>query len=126
MAVGSCCAPAADASKRPAMISLILLSGPRRFSRGHASFVIFLIEIVQADPGEAHFIDRPLAIADPVFRIGIMRIVVGIVVPRRNVDHRTGWQQRRDLLCIRIRDAPAELIVAYATDRLCSRRSGPG
>jgi hypothetical protein len=82
---------------------------------GEAGFVIGLIDIEEADPGEAHFVDGALAAADPVFGVEGVGVVVGVVVPGGEVDDGAGGEDGRDFIGVGISHAPAELIVTYAT-----------
>src|ERR1700730_9753569 len=93
---------------------------------GHALLVIGLVEVVQANPGETHLINGPLPAPHPVLRIRIELVVIRIVVPGGDVNDRAGGEQRGNILRIVICNAPAELIVTYATERLGSRRAWTG
>src|SRR5690348_14648331 len=73
------------ASLLQAAIELIVLVGLHFFSGLNALPEIRLIEIIQAHPGETHFIYGPLSISDPIFRIRIEPIVYGVVVPGGDV-----------------------------------------
>src|SRR5579863_4759345 len=83
-----------------------------------------LVEIVQADPGETHLVDGALTAPHPVFGVGIVLVIVGVVVPGGHVNDRPCGQQRSHILGVWIRDAPAELVIAHATERLGLRGSG--
>src|SRR6185369_7825033 len=56
---------------------LRFLSGQFRFALLDLLFVVFIGEIVVADPGAAHFVDGPLTIRNQVIRIRVE------LVPRR-------------------------------------------
>src|SRR2546421_7457645 len=83
-----------------------------------------LVEITQAHPRETHLIDRPLPVAHPVLWIWVVLIVVAVVVPGGDVNDRSGGQQWSGLLRVGIGDAPAILVIAYATQRLGLGRAG--
>src|SRR5437868_1713346 len=88
-----------------------------------AFLVLGLVDVEEADPCEAHLVDRPLAVADPVARVGVVLVGRGVVVPRGDVDDRPRGQNRRHFVRVRIRDVPAELVVADAVDRFRARRA---
>src|ERR1051326_4227451 len=73
--------------------------GPSRRGPGQDALPeIGLLEIIQADPREAHLVDGALAVTHPVLRIGIELVVVGVVVPGSNVNDRAGGQQRSHII----------------------------
>ena len=53
-----------------------------------------------------------------------MRIRVRIVVPGGDVDHRTRGQEGQNIVGVVVGDTPAVLIIAHATERVGSRRTG--
>src|SRR4029450_12728032 len=44
--------------------------------------VVLLVDVEEADPGEAHLVDRPLPVADPVARVRVVLVCRRVVVPR--------------------------------------------
>src|SRR5262249_25506309 len=90
----------------------------------HALLEIRLVEIIQADPSETHFVDRALAVADPVLRIGVELVVVRVVVPGADVDDGAGGQQRSRVVGVWVSDAPAELVIAHTAESLRFGRTG--
>src|SRR5438552_1740537 len=97
--------------KAAATIDLMLFM--RRFlPRLDSLLIIGFVDIEEAHPREAHLVDRALAVAHPIPRIGVVLVGRGVVVPRGDVDDRSRRQDRRDIVRVRIRDVPAELIVA--------------
>src|SRR5215204_6233783 len=95
-----------------------------RLSRVEPLFVLRIVDVEQADPGEAHLVDRALAVANPVARVRVVLVGRRVVVPRGHVDDRSRRQNRRDFVGVRIGDVPAELVVADAVDRFGARRPG--
>src|SRR4029453_6891469 len=102
----------------PTRLHAILSLGRCRASRLDSLLEVALVQIVQAYPRETPLIDRPLPVAHPVLWIWVVLILVAVVVPSGDVNDRAGGQQRSGLLRVRIGDAPAILIIAYATERL--------
>ena len=94
--------------KRKHRVSLVC---QQTLSVGHGRLIVGLVKIVKADPREAHFIRGPLAAAGPVLRIRVMDVAIAVVVPGRDVDHRTRREDRRHVLSVVIGDAPAELVL---------------
>src|SRR5262245_24197540 len=84
--------------------------------------VIILVKVGQRYPSEAHLVNRALAVPDPVPRIRVVFIVGGVVVPRRDVNDRSGRQERRNFVLVWVRDMPSELIITDAAESLCPRR----
>src|SRR5438034_1540327 len=93
-------------------------------SRRDALLVIRLLDVEETHPREAHLVDRPLAVADPVARVRVVLVRRGVVVPRGDMDDRPRGQNRRDVVLVRIGDVPAELICAHAIYRLGSGGAG--
>src|SRR3954470_16013980 len=91
--------------------------------RFRARLILGLVDVEQAHPREAHFINRALAISNPVARVRVVLVGGRVVVPRGDVNDRSGRQNRRDVVGVRVRDVPAELVVADAVQRLGSRRA---
>src|SRR5437588_1127558 len=97
----------------------------RLLPRGGSLLVLVLVDVEEADPRKAHLVDRALAVADPVARVRVVFVRRRVVVPRGDVNDRPGRQNRRHILRVRIRNVPAELIVADAVERLGARGAGP-
>src|SRR5437667_8863225 len=57
--------------------------------------------------GLYHLVDRPVAVADPVGRVGIALVRRRVVVPRRHVEHGARGENRR--MCVRVRDLPHDV-----------------
>src|SRR5437870_11701455 len=112
-------APAAITKTKPTSRALILFS----CSRLYPLLKIRFVQIRQRDPCEAHFIDRPLPVANPVSRIRVVFVVGRVVVPRRNVNDRSGRQQWGGVVGIWIRDMPPELIGTHTAERLYAGRA---
>src|SRR5260221_288663 len=121
--VGSCRAsPAATpASVTPITTASAHLFIGHLFSVGDALLVLGFVDVEQAHPREAHLVDRPLAVADPIARVRVVLVRRRIVVPGGDVNDRPCRQNRRDLVGVRVRDVPAELIVAHAAEGLGAR-----
>src|SRR5690349_39736 len=91
MAVGSCWA----VNVTPATAATIARLKPRArllmrlLPRVDALLVIRFVDVEQAHPREAHLVDRPLAVADPVARVGVVLVRRRVVVPRGDVDDRS-------------------------------------
>src|SRR5262249_53515642 len=94
-------------------------------SRPNPLLVIGVLEIGKCHPGETHLVDGPLSISNPVSWIRVVFVISRVVMPGRNVNDRSGWQQRCDLVLVWIRDVPAELIVAHTTDGFGTRGTRP-
>src|SRR6266850_1819742 len=104
----------ADARVRPEPThgSALLLSGGRRrrlraFARVELRFVFVVGHVVPANPREAHLIDRPVALADPVARIRVA-LARGVVVPADDVQYRARRINRRDIVGVHMDDVPVE------------------
>src|SRR5215471_1793863 len=64
------------------LLLLLLRRGSLRSLPFRELCLVFLVgQLDPSDPEEAHFVDRPLTVADPVFRIVRARIRCGVVVP---------------------------------------------
>src|SRR3954470_514895 len=120
--VGSCAisssaahAPVAPARDNRARSRAMLLIG--LLARLDALLVFPFVDVIETHPREAHFVDGPLTVADPVARIRVVLVGRRVVVPRGDMDDRPGRQDWRDVVGVRVGDVPAELIVADAIDR---------
>src|SRR6185503_15639416 len=99
--LGSCCAemsvpvmPRTTAMYRATTVPAPLpgLTELRRLRPGlplGKNRVVFLVgQVNDVHPGVRHFIDGPVAVADPLVRIGIERVRPRVVMPRGHVDDR--------------------------------------
>src|ERR1700731_4914276 len=57
--------------------------------------VILVADISDLDPGMRHLVHGALSVADPLLRIGVVRIVAGVVVPGSDLDDSALGQHRR-------------------------------
>src|SRR2546425_3042773 len=73
----------------------LLLSSDRAAPLAHIDLLleVLVVEPDVADPRERHVIDRALAEAGPVLRIGVVLVGCAVVVPTDHAEHRTGGQQ---------------------------------
>src|SRR3954463_12578653 len=70
--------------------------------RLRARLILGLVDVEQAHPREAHFIDRALAVSTPVARVRVVLVGGGVVVPRGDVNDRPRRQNRRDVVGVRV------------------------
>ena len=98
---------------------------------GDQPIELLLLEVREIDPGVRHLVHRAIAPADPLARIGIVRIVRGVVVPRREDEHGALRQERRGVVGIDVVDVPVPLeavdgaqhfLAAVGIDRLHRHR----
>ena len=64
----------------------------------------------ETHPCETHVINGPVTETDPILRVWIIAIRCCVIVPPYDMQDRTGWQERRDLVCIVVNDVPAEIV----------------
>ena len=68
--------------------------------------------------GVVHVVVAPLAPADPLLRVRVVRVRRGVVVPGRQVDHRPLRQHRRRVLGVDVVDVPVEVEAPDVTEHL--------
>ena len=83
------------------------------FARLELRLVLLVGVVVPGDPGEAHLVDRAVAAADPVPRIGIA-LGRRVVVPADHVQHRARRIDRRHIVGIDADEVPVEAPVGAA------------
>src|SRR2546428_8390604 len=71
----------------PQPCSLLDLVRVQLLARGHHGFIVVLREVRPRHPGKGHFIERPLAVAPPVPRVGVGSVGGRVVVPQNRVQH---------------------------------------
>src|SRR3954453_20057837 len=104
------------------LLLLLLLLRRRWLPAGRGAigklFLVFLgRQVDPPDPRESHFVDRPVAVANPVLRIGVVLIGRRVVVPADDVDHRSGRHERRSLILVVVNRMPV-VVPVRAVDRL--------
>src|ERR1700752_3058546 len=83
-----------------------------------ALLILFLRDFIPYEPHVRHVIDRPIAKAYPVARVGIVLIRGGVVVPRHDVQDGSCRKDWCDLVCIGVRSQPLEIEPIDATEHL--------
>src|SRR5436190_2084781 len=91
----------------------------RRVPVGKRLLIFLFAEIDPADPRETHLVDRAVAVANPVLRIGIGAVGGRVVVPADDVNHRAGGDEWRGLVLVVVNGVPV-VIPVRAIDRLAA------
>src|SRR5262245_18702711 len=87
-----------------------------RFALRELFLVLFVRQVVPADPGERHLVDRPRTVPDPVLGIRIELVGGGVVPPTDDMQECVGGNDRRRLIVIIVHGVPV-VIPCDACDR---------
>src|SRR5712672_3430472 len=79
-----------------------------RFVLGEPFFIVVFGYVGDVHPSVCHLVDRALAPADPLVRVGIVWVGGGVVMPGGNADHRSLWENRRRVFRINVIIHPVE------------------
>ena len=84
----------------------------RAFFASTQRLVFVVGQVDDVHPGVRHFVDGAIAVADPLIRIGIVGVVLRVVVPRADLDHRALREHRRRIIRVDVVGHPVEVEVA--------------
>ena len=80
-------------------------------------FIVFVCDVSDIDPGVRHFVHGPVAIADPLLGSGLLGLVRGVVMPRRDVNDGPFGENGSIVVRVDVVRHPIEVEVIHITER---------